>query len=466
MEALYRKYRPRSFSEFLNQTQAKTILQNAIEKDRVSHAYIFTGPRGTGKTSLARIVAKSLNCPNRSGYEPCNSCSSCEAIDKGTHMDVIELDAASNRGIDEIRKIRDAIGFRPLQGIHKVYIVDEFHMLTREAFNALLKTLEEPPEDVTFILATTDLQKVPPTVTSRCQVIEFKNFSQNDISDLIRKVSSLEHLHIDEEAVEILARRANGGMRDALAMLEQAVRFSHEKTVTAGTLQEALGLIPAGVVTEYLTALTSGRVKAAMELIDRIYHEGKDIEGLIHSSLDYIETKITESFSEELVELGDRLISLLRELRYAENKRVICKMMSARIASLFVKENTTVESAVVKGKAEQSSVSQPQSESSATHSSAMEQVISELKEKGDMSLFACLCQAVYVEKDSGVEIKFSPFQRFHYELVREKITELEYLLREKKGTQMLVTVTIDDDRTKRVIEKLKTLFPGKVVTEE
>ena len=461
MEALYRKYRPRSFSEFLNQNQAKIVLQNAIEKGKISHAYIFTGPRGTGKTSLARIVAKSLNCPNRSGYEACNSCPSCKAIDKGTHMDVIELDAASNRGIDEIRKIRDAIVFRPLQGIHKVYIVDEFHMLTREAFNALLKTLEEPPENVTFILATTDLQKVPPTVVSRCQVIEFKNFSQNDISDLIRKVASLEHLRIDEKAVEILARRANGGMRDALAMLEQVVRFSHEKTVTSDTLQEALGLIPTGVVTDYLTALTSGRAKEAMDLIDRIYYEGKDIEGLIHSTLDHIEAKITENFSEELVELGDRLISLLRELRYAENKRVICKMISARIASLFVKESATVEDAT-----EQLLVSQPQDEGSATHSSAMEQVITELKEKGDMSLFACLCQAVHVEKDSDVEIKFSPFQRFHYELVREKITELEYLLREKKGTQVRVTVTIDDDRTKRVIEKLKTLFPGKVITEE
>ena len=461
MEALYRKYRPRSFSEFLNQNQAKIVLQNAIEKGKISHAYIFTGPRGTGKTSLARIVAKSLNCPNRSGYEACNSCPSCEAIDKGTHMDVIELDAASNRGIDEIRKIRDAIVFRPLQGIHKVYIVDEFHMLTREAFNALLKTLEEPPENVTFILATTDLQKVPPTVISRCQVIEFKNFSQSDISDLIRKVASLEHLRIDEKAVEILARRANGGMRDALAMLEQVVRFSHEKTITSDTLQEALGLIPTGVVTDYLTALRSGKAKEAMDLIDRIYYEGKDIEGLIHSTLDHIEAKITEDFSEELVELGDRLISLLRELRYAENKRVICKMISARIASLFVKESATVE-----GATEQPLVSQPQDEGSATHSSAMEQVITELKEKGDMSLFACLCQAVYVEKNSDVEIKFGPFQRFHYELVREKITELEYLLREKKGTQVRVTVTIDDDRTKRVIEKLKTLFPGKVITEE
>ncbi|MFN4190565.1 MAG: DNA polymerase III subunit gamma/tau, partial [Pseudothermotoga sp.] len=211
MEALYRKYRPKNFDQIIDQLQAKLVLQNAIVKDSVSHAYIFTGPRGTGKTSVARVLAKALNCDNRTSYEPCCNCDSCISIDKGTHPDVIELDAASNRGIDEIRRIRDAVGFRPMIGKYKVYIIDEFHMLTREAFNALLKTLEEPPTRVTFVLATTNLEKVPPTIISRCQVIEFKNFTEDDIVKNLLQVSSREGLKLLEDAAKFVAKRANGG---------------------------------------------------------------------------------------------------------------------------------------------------------------------------------------------------------------------------------------------------------------
>ena len=175
MEVLYRKYRPKSFSEIVGQDHVKKILTNALKMGRIAHAYIFAGPRGTGKTTTARILAKSLNCENRKDAEPCNQCQSCISIDEGTFMDVVELDAASNRGIDEIRRIREGAGYRPIEGKYKVYIIDEVHMLTKEAFNALLKTLEEPPEHVVFVLATTNLEKVPPTIVSRCQVLEFKN---------------------------------------------------------------------------------------------------------------------------------------------------------------------------------------------------------------------------------------------------------------------------------------------------
>ncbi|MFN4201087.1 MAG: DNA polymerase III subunit gamma/tau, partial [Fervidobacterium gondwanense] len=257
MESLYRKYRPSTFREIVGQGHIKKLLKNALEKRTLSHAYIFAGPRGTGKTTTARILAKSLNCEKNQFGEPCNECASCKSIDNGSHLDVVELDAASNRGIDEIRKIRDGVNFTPVMGKYKVYIIDEVHMLTREAFNALLKTLEEPPEHILFVLATTNPEKIPPTIISRCHVLEFRNISKEDIVQRLKEVCESEGFDVTEEALEKISKKAAGGLRDALSILEQVVRYAGGE-VTSEVVEEALGYVSEDVLMRFLDALFSG----------------------------------------------------------------------------------------------------------------------------------------------------------------------------------------------------------------
>ena len=228
-QALYRKYRSQTFGQLVGQEVIATTLRQAVEQGKISHAYLFSGPRGTGKTSVAKIFAKAMNCPNQKGGEPCNECYICEAITNGSLEDVIEIDAASNNGVDEIRDIRDKSTYAPSLAPHKVYIIDEVHMLSTGAFNALLKTLEEPTENVVFILATTELHKIPATILSRVQRFEFKSIKTPAIQDHLKAVLDKEGIDYEEEAVAIIARRAEGGMRDALSILDQAL------SLTAGT---------------------------------------------------------------------------------------------------------------------------------------------------------------------------------------------------------------------------------------
>lgn len=340
MEVLYRKYRPKTFSEVVNQDHVKKAIIGAIQKNSVAHGYIFAGPRGTGKTTLARILAKSLNCENREGVEPCNRCRSCREIDEGTFMDVIELDAASNRGIDEIRRIRDAVGYRPMEGKYKVYIIDEVHMLTKEAFNALLKTLEEPPSHVVFVLATTNLEKVPPTIISRCQVFEFRNIPDELIEKRLQEVARAEGIDIDDEALRFIARRAAGGMRDALTMLEQVWKFSEGK-IDLETVHRALGLIPIQVVRDYVNAILSGNVRKVFTVLDDVYYSGKDYEVLIQEAVEDLvddlerEERVYNASTSEIVQVSRQLLNLLREIKFAEEKRLVCRVGSAYISTRF-----------------------------------------------------------------------------------------------------------------------------------
>ena len=217
--ALYRSWRPRDFSEIVGQDHIKTALTNALETGRISHAYLFTGPRGTGKTSTARILAKALNCEKGPTIHPCNACTECREISEGTSADVIEIDAASNRGIDEIRQLRDQVHFAPVSGRYKIYIIDEVHMITPEAFNALLKTLEEPPEHVIFIMATTEPQKVPVTIQSRVQRYDFRRVSVDEIASHLAKVARGSQIEADPEALRLIAIQADGGLRDAVRQI-------------------------------------------------------------------------------------------------------------------------------------------------------------------------------------------------------------------------------------------------------
>ncbi len=466
MEALYRKYRPKNFNQIIDQLQAKLVLQNAILKDKVSHAYIFTGPRGTGKTSVARVLAKALNCPNRNDYEPCCQCDSCIAIDKGIHPDVIELDAASNRGIDEIRRIRDAVGFRPMLGKYKVYIIDEFHMLTREAFNALLKTLEEPPEKITFILATTNLEKVPSTIISRCQVIEFKNFTEDDLVKNLLQISEKENLKLHEDAAKLIAKRSAGGMRDALSYLEQIANYTTDD-ITSLVVEKALGLVPSQTVERYIEYLLGGKVSQIDRLIDSVFEDGYDVYQLVQLAIEKIEEKISEKPSRELLELARNLIEISRELRFAENKKVICKILSMNLANAHLSEQTTSEKPVEQIH-KKDSVGEINSKTRLEDNSEseIEKVLNWIKEEKDTSIYVALAQSKIVQKGDTVEISFLPSQKFQYEYLREKILEVEYLFKSKMKKDVVINIIIDEEREKRILQKLQESFPGKIRIEE
>ncbi|MGM0548467.1 MAG: DNA polymerase III subunit gamma/tau [Bacillota bacterium] len=285
--SLYRKYRPENFNDLIGQDQVKQTLKNALKNDRVAHAYLFAGPRGTGKTSAAKVFAKSLNCANPTAdFEPCGECNSCQRIEKGNSLDVIEIDAASNRGIDEIRELREKVKFYPGEGKYKVYIIDEVHMLTKGAFNALLKTLEEPPDSVVFILATTEPHKVITTIISRCQRFDFSLLTLTNLKKRLKYIAQAEGYEIEKEALDILARSARGGMRDAISLLDQAISFS-DGQLNAEQIAMMLGRIDKADLKEFLIYLSQKEGQKALELLNKQLESGLGIERFSDELIEY-----------------------------------------------------------------------------------------------------------------------------------------------------------------------------------
>ncbi|GGF17068.1 DNA polymerase III subunit gamma/tau [Halobacillus andaensis] len=274
-QALYRVWRPRNFEDVVGQTHITRTLQNAIAQDKFSHAYLFSGPRGTGKTSAAKIFAKAVNCENAPAKEPCNECSACLGIQDGSISDVIEIDAASNNGVEQIREIRDKVKYAPSAVSYKVYIIDEVHMLSMGAFNALLKTLEEPPEHVIFILATTEPHKIPLTIISRCQRFDFKRITQQAMVDRMEKIIGAEEVSIEREALEIVALSAEGGMRDALSLLDQSISYSEEE-VTVDDVLAVTGSVSQRKLSEVIQALNDKQINESLSIVDQLIQQGKD----------------------------------------------------------------------------------------------------------------------------------------------------------------------------------------------
>ena len=273
---LYRKWRPRAFSGIVGQEAVVRTLTRAIETDRVSHAYLFSGPRGTGKTSTAKVLAMGLNCEKGPTAEPDGTCQSCRAIVGNSSLDVLEMDAASNRGIDEIRDLRDKVNLAPVAGRVKVYIIDEVHMLTTEAFNALLKMLEEPPEHVVFVLATTEKHKVLPTIISRCQSFDFRRPGIETLTEKLAEISAAEGIEVEPEALTVIAREGRGSFRDAEGLLDQLSSFS-EGRITASMVRELLGGVGPEALVETTYALSERRAADALRVVDRLSNEGKDL---------------------------------------------------------------------------------------------------------------------------------------------------------------------------------------------
>ena len=368
--AMYRKFRPSRFEDVKGQDHIVTTLKNQIKSDRIGHAYLFCGTRGTGKTSVAKLFAKAINCENPNGEDPCLECASCKAIQSGASMNVYEIDAASNNGVDNIRQIVEEVQYPPTEGRFKVYIIDEVHMLSIGAFNALLKTLEEPPAYVVFILATTEVHKLPITILSRCQRYDFKRISVESIAGRINELLSIEGHEADEDAVRYIAKAADGSMRDGLSLLDQCLAFNYGKKLTYEMVLDVLGAVDSEVYSNICRGIMAGDVATVISLLENAVMEGRELTQFVTDLTWYLRNMLLAKTSDDSSVIADmskealkklrdeaklidatdiiRYIRVLGELsnqiRYASNKRVLteialiklcCPQMEARDDSVI-----------------------------------------------------------------------------------------------------------------------------------
>lgn len=351
-QALYRKFRPTEFEDVKGQEHIVTTLKNQIKADRIGHAYLFCGTRGTGKTTVAKIFAKAVNCEHPVDGSPCGECPSCRAIADGSSMNVIEIDAASNNGVDNIRQIREEVSYRPTEGKYKVYIIDEVHMLSTGAFNALLKTLEEPPSYVIFILATTEAHKIPITILSRCQRYDFHRISIDTIAARLSDLMLQEKVDVEEKAIRYVAKAGDGSMRDALSLLDQCIAFHLGETLTYENVLEVLGAVDTEVFSRLLRQIIDKNVAAAISILDELVDEGRELGQLVSDFTWYLRNLLLIQSSDDMEEVLDmsqdsidalkeeaKLISpevLLRyirifselgnQVRYASQKRIVIEI--------------------------------------------------------------------------------------------------------------------------------------------
>lgn len=355
--ALYRKWRPVSFEDVKGQDPVVQTLKNQITSDRIGHAYLFCGTRGTGKTSIAKIYARAVNCEHPIDGSPCNQCASCRAILEGSSMNVVEIDAASNNGVENIRDIREQVQYPPTEGKYRVYIIDEVHMLSIGAFNALLKTLEEPPAYVIFILATTEVHKIPITILSRCQRYDFKRISLETIADRLRELTQAEQIQAEDKALMYIAKAADGSLRDGLSLLDQCVAFHYGKLLTYENALEVLGAVDSSVFSRMFNAVADGRTRDCITELEEIVIQGRELGQFVTDFIWYLRNLLLVQSADDpegLVDLseenlkqlkadavktdGNTLMRYIRvfsdlssQLRYASQKRVLLEVALIRL---------------------------------------------------------------------------------------------------------------------------------------
>lgn len=473
---LYRKYRPKDFSEIKGQEHIVKVLVNSLEMKKISHAYLFSGPKGTGKTTIARIFSKGLNCERGITSKPCNICRNCVSINEGTHIDVIEIDGASNRGIDEVRSLKERVNLAPTFGRYRVFIIDEAHMLTQEAFNALLKTLEEPPERTVFILATTDPQKLPLTIISRCIRFNFKRISIKDLIDTGKMIVSNEKIEIEDEVLERIANYSDGSLRDFISTLEEIVLFSGNK-ITLKDLLSLFGESEDEVYKKVFLSILQGDDSNFLTLIHNLIEEGKEINeilrGLINFGRKALFLKIFDEKSEDetlnlfkkdfLVETLDTLINLSSELRYSHYPRFLFEVKLLKLLLKFSKEKVG-EKVYIR----QQQVIVPESvevKKEEKRSFLWSDFLEELK-KSNRPLYAMLRFGKFIKfEDEKIFIEYPFPYKFHRDRVEEKKEEIKKILLNLgyRVNDIVFTLQSEEDyiKEKEEIEKsqeLQTLF--------
>lgn len=364
--ALYRKFRPDSFKDVKGQDHIVTTLKNQIKSGRIGHAYLFTGTRGTGKTSVAKLLAKTVNCENPKDGEPCNECRMCKGIMSGTSMNVIEIDAASNNGVENVREIIEEVRYSPTEGRYKVYIIDEVHMLSAGAFNALLKTIEEPPSYVIFILATTEVHKIPVTILSRCQRYDFKRISIDTIADRLRELMDEEKLDVEDKALRYIARMADGSLRDALSLLDQCISFYLGQTLTYDNVLDVLGTVDTRVFSQLLKLVNNQDVAGCIRILDEVEATGRELSQFVIDFIWYMRNlllvKTTENVNDIIIDMATENLELLKneaqtmdedilmryirifsdlsnQIRYAPRKRVLLEIALIKLCKPQMEQN-------------------------------------------------------------------------------------------------------------------------------
>ncbi|MEW5827038.1 MAG: DNA polymerase III subunit gamma/tau [Candidatus Bipolaricaulota bacterium] len=484
--SLYRRWRPQRFGDVVGQDDVVRTLRNALSSGEVSHAYLFAGERGIGKTSVARILARAVNCLNPEAGEPCNRCSNCGTILSGRSLDIAEIDGASNRGIDHIRKLREDVAFAPTDLKRKVYIIDEVHMLTTEAFNALLKTLEEPPPHVMFIFATTEPHKLPRTIVSRCQAFEFRRLTSDRIAAHLGRIASAESISLTPEAQHLIAERANGGLRDAVVMLEQAAAYGQGEIGAAAVL-DMLGLAARATHEEFLAALESGDRPALVSLVSDLAERGKDLETFLGDSIDLLRTRIAAdpAHAETSIDLARGLLTIKADLFRTLDRRIRFEIGTLALAASRP-AHTSKSSPSPRPAAPLVSPVAPQPSPAAserrsdplpeTLASTWRGLMAEV-EQDRIAVAAYLTEAAPHLDGERLVLSFHPEHTFHKESL-EKVENLHYLagaVRRHFGDSVRVDIRFDASVERKplpreiLLEKARLVcetFGGQILKEE